>query len=370
MGKLSKTLDAVKDAGKALDMSRAARLKRAGDQGHSVARGENWYHGSASSGVPVSLHDVSVGGVPIYTRGKPADYSPYQFTQNPTNRDYVRAALQEQFLLDEYKLSDAAYAKGERGLLDEARAIVDGEIEAYRTDWPDAVPELERIRNRIDAGANRIAYRGGPNDAGIEAFDPDVFEDGLYGRGVYMTDSPIIAGGGEGNDIAELGYATARREGDTPTVYQLSHRVNHPWNPDKQKFRRKDLSPERLKTFEAHMHAQGHNPKGKWPMSDEAMRYYMGNDWVNGTLQDMGYDGIRHKGGQITGAPAHTVTVAFDPAQVRSVNAAFDPAKKDSANLLASMAGAGVLGAGMSEDSEAALATAEEARERFTSCMP
>jgi hypothetical protein len=64
----------------------------------------------------------------------------------------------------------------------------------------------------------------------------------------------------------------------------------------------------------------------------------MGNDWVNSTLQEMGYDGIKHKGGLVTGAPPHTVMVAFDPAQVRSVNAQFDPAKKSSADLLAGIA--------------------------------
>jgi hypothetical protein len=38
-------------------------------------------------------------------------------------------------------------------------------------------------------------------------------------------------------------------------------------------------------------------------------------------------------------------TVALDPTNIRSVNAAFDPANRNSANLLASMGGAGLLGA-------------------------
>jgi len=38
-----------------------------------------------------------------------------------------------------------------------------------------------------------------------------------------------------------------------------------------------------------------------------------------------------------------TTVVVLDPSNIRSVNAAFDPAKKDSANLLAEIAGAGVL---------------------------
>lgn len=47
----------------------------------------------------------------------------------------------------------------------------------------------------------------------------------------------------------------------------------------------------------------------------------------------------------------------FDPSNIRSVNAAFDPAKRDSANLLASAAGIGVLGA--SGESEASPVAAE-----------
>ena len=35
----------------------------------------------------------------------------------------------------------------------------------------------------------------------------------------------------------------------------------------------------------------------------------------------------------------------FDPSQIRSVHAAFDPAKRNSGDLLASLAGAGLLGA-------------------------
>ena len=47
--------------------------------------------------------------------------------------------------------------------------------------------------------------------------------------------------------------------------------------------------------------------------------------------------------------------VAFNPNQYRSVNAAFDPAKKDSSNLLASVAGAGLLGGSIfaTEDADA-----------------
>ena len=47
------------------------------------------------------------------------------------------------------------------------------------------------------------------------------------------------------------------------------------------------------------------------------------------------------------------IDIVFDPSNIRSVNAQFDPAKRTSANLLASAAGAGVLGAGALTPQEA-----------------
>ena len=47
------------------------------------------------------------------------------------------------------------------------------------------------------------------------------------------------------------------------------------------------------------------------------------------------------------------IDIVFDPSNIRSVNAQFDPAKRTSSNLLASAAGAGVLGAGALAPQEA-----------------
>lgn len=390
-----------------LPMDAANRMRRAADLGFDT--NNRLYHGSAAEGVPVDLTDFQVGGVPVYKRGEPVDYSPYQFTQQPTTRDHVRAGLQEDFLIEQGRLEDAAYAGGDAGLLSEARKMIDERIDDYKDSWPEAVPELKRIKQRMDQGANVTRYEGGPSPQGIEAFDPAAFNDGLYGRGVYMTDNPVVAGGGEGNTVAELGYANnpgfaklratelslesdiadARRklqdpdlspemraniEGrlvehqqemrelrgtvtGAPTVYPLYSAVQNPWNADTGKVKRKDLPPERRAELEDRMLGQGKNPKGKWPMSDEYMRYIMGNDWMNETLQAMGYDGIVHKGGGIVGDVPHNVTIAFDPSDVRSVNAAFDPAQRTSPGLLAGGAAAAV-GLG-------ALSEPEDELERF-----
>jgi hypothetical protein len=122
---------------------------------------------------------------------------------------------------------------------------------------------------------------------------------------------------------------------------------------------RKTLPPNRLKELESFFAATGKNASGKWPMKDETLRSYMGNDWVNETIKEMGYDGIQHRGGAITGADAHNVTIAFDPSQVRSANAAFDPDNIGKNNLLGGLGAAAVgLGAAsQSEDADAGVVT-------------
>jgi hypothetical protein len=336
---------------KGLDMSQPARMERAQAMGFDTER--VWYHGTPSEGTPVEFMDVSVGGVPLFNRGNPVDYSPHQYTNNPTPKDYARANLQESLYIEENRLEDAAFSGGEEGFLNEVAAIIDEQIDSYADDWPEIVPELKKIKARLKAGDNKFNFEGGPSPEGIEEFSLGGADDGLYGRGIYMTDAPSIAGGGESNEIAELGYATARgRRKESPAVYKIVNRVENPWNPDKKKFRKKDLPDKALKQLADYFDRTGKNIKGKWPMSDESLRYYMGNDWVNALLQELGYDGIVHEGGRIMGAPPHTVTVAFDPSQIRSVNAAFDPDSKASANLLKSVGGGAVIGAASQQEKE------------------
>lgn len=68
-------------------------------------------------------------------------------------------------------------------------------------------------------------------------------------------------------------------------------------------------------------------------------------------INEAGYDTVRFTDNLAMGDNT-TSTVVFDPSRVRSVNAAFDPAKKDSANLLAGIGGAAVIG-GAAQSNEA-----------------
>ena len=72
------------------------------------------------------------------------------------------------------------------------------------------------------------------------------------------------------------------------------------------------------------------------------------NDYLEKNLREAGFDSVE------AWEQGERTMAMLEPEGIRSINAAFDPAKKDSANLLASMAGAGVVGSGLySEDADA-----------------
>lgn len=67
--------------------------------------------------------------------------------------------------------------------------------------------------------------------------------------------------------------------------------------------------------------------------------------WLQSKL-DMGHDGVvvKYPHSDKAGEDAAVEYMVPDPSQVRSKFAKFDPAKKNSANILAGIAGAGLLG--------------------------
>lgn len=74
------------------------------------------------------------------------------------------------------------------------------------------------------------------------------------------------------------------------------------------------------------------------------------NSDIYGSVVDSwrdGYDAIQFNNYTTPQGKKGSFVLVKDPSQIRSVNAAFDPAKKDSANLLAGLGGAGILGASM-----------------------
>ena len=82
------------------------------------------------------------------------------------------------------------------------------------------------------------------------------------------------------------------------------------------------------------------------------------NSDIYGSVVDSwrdGYDAIQFNNYTTPQGKKGSFVLVKDPSQIRSVNAAFDPAKKDSANLLAGLGGAGLIGGATlgSDDAEA-----------------
>ncbi len=108
------------------------------------------------------VEDLRIGGVPIVTRGKYADYSPHQFTDTPTAKDFARANLQESIMIDEWKLKEAFDTGGEEAVKGIVLENIDSNISMYKDDWPEIVPEYERIRKRITSGiGNKTQFKKG-----------------------------------------------------------------------------------------------------------------------------------------------------------------------------------------------------------------
>jgi len=107
------------------------------------------------------VRSLTVGGVPLYHNGDPVDYSPYQFTKNPTERDYVRAQIQEDLLINEWKLREAFDKKGVIGVVDMAREVINDRIEMANDDNPKAVPHLKAILKKLNEGDNSVKFNKG-----------------------------------------------------------------------------------------------------------------------------------------------------------------------------------------------------------------
>ena len=109
-----------------------------------------------------SVEDLSVGGIPIYKKGVPVNYSPTQFTNTPKIGDYVRAKVQEDLLINERKLADAFDKQGVDGVRQFAKEIILEELDDALDNWPESVPHLKRIIKNIDDEAqNSVVFKKG-----------------------------------------------------------------------------------------------------------------------------------------------------------------------------------------------------------------
>lgn len=252
---------------------------------------------------------------------------------------------------------------GRLGMLGSLRNIAKGLKGKFQT----AVVDKE--------GLPRVVYHGTPQVFG--EFDINKSQPGLYGKGIYLTESPEVAGGtGQYSSRVggtELGYATPRTVSDVTHITAAIREAKNELRGWEQSLKpERDIHIRDLQEKVSKLQAQlgrelnvrnpnvrpafvdirkpfdidgPHStseilqiiraagkeiPSYKHPYGtlngDEAYQYLrsiLGTEHnVNAALQKAGYDGITHIGGAITGGAPHRVWIAFDPKQVRS---AFDP---------------------------------------------
>ena len=119
-------------------------------------------------------------------------------------------------------------------------------------------------------------------------------------------------------------------------IYPVNTKVQKTFDPRNDYKKIEPFLKNHLSAENQEIITKGLHKEGNWVVYE--------NKAVVDELKNMGYDSMRIKESANPGA-AHETLAVFNPKDIRSVNAQFDPAKRDSANLLASAAGAGVLGA-------------------------
>ncbi len=178
-----------------------------------------------------------------------------------------------------------------------------------------------------------VLYHGSPSGKTIEAFAPDRFsDDALFGPGVYTTTSEDVARGYAGLERALPTSRVGGRATEASDVLPLFVRVENPL--DVRSLDREAVEEVQRRAIPFIERAGGRVPTttGRSFGVDPGSSAYLfildafsnvpnSGKAAQQVLLEMGYDGIIHTGGSLTGEDKlHTVVIAFDPTQVKSVN--------------------------------------------------
>jgi len=246
----------------------------------------------------------------------------------------------------------------------------------------DAVPDLARDHqsrmaraNDIDIDTRAQKYHGTGNLEGFEQFDPLMTGKGAdqYGPGFYLSTSPHQASGfadgmfrGRGlpapdspgvlplysrtNNLMEVDGRSANHLGDVLNLKESQVRgMLDQSSALKRSVDNEDMNP--LGDYYESFWSEGADD---WMLDDLAAQYAGRNpeeltdlfadngEFLTALSDATGFDGLNVKFSDDLANEIH-----WKPENIRSTSAQFDPAKKDSSNLLASVAGTGLLGGSM-----------------------
>jgi hypothetical protein len=150
------------------------RLDKIGTGEGAAAYGWGWYSAEKEELAKLyqeqlrpltEVNNLTVGGIPIYIKGSPVDYSPHQFTNKPTERDYARAKVQEDILINEWELKEAFDNEGVDGVVKIAKRIIAENLEYAKDDNPKSIPSLKFILKRLeDQKNNKVDFKKGESN--------------------------------------------------------------------------------------------------------------------------------------------------------------------------------------------------------------
>jgi hypothetical protein len=305
---------------KALDMAKEARLKRA------KAFDEGWFHGST--------HDIDAfGGATHNTEGhfgaghyltnSADDASRHYAGEGPdlTRRIQLRAEQLEHEMGLPYDHPD---------VVARARSELKGDNEGV------VYPLRTRTENVYDISADGDTFL----EAEFPEYDPKDFLDEAGGDLDLAQDLANEARYEHEPEGALIDFIESLRNSpeidDSGALFdRLSEYVYEG-----------GISGKRLDAIMRDTEWYAYGPEGSLDNNEVYRR----------AIENAGFDSIVHDANIFTGMDVgwrDKHKIVFDPSRIRSVNAAFDPAKKDSADLLASMAGAGILAGGALAPGEA-----------------
>jgi len=156
--------------------------------------------------------------------------------------------------------------------------------------------------------AAKPMYHG--TDVAFEKFSASKARPALYGKGIYFTDSKQIASS-YGKNVKSV-YLDIKNPFVVKKVYSTDEITGF-----LKRFQEvSGISDDTLKFS----HPRLYNFKMKPERIDGDTLYDLlaegDNDWLNGILKGMGYDGINHTGGLLSGGKLHDVLVAFNEKQI------------------------------------------------------
>lgn len=148
-------------------------------------------------------------------------------------------------------------------------------------------------------------YTGVPNV--FKKHDPKKFQVGIYDKGIYGTEDPLITSGYAGEVV---------EEGTTPNIRVAFFNIKKPFEIEKL-YTKEEVS-EIFSGLSKHLGKEIFDIEKDMTGDDLYTMLRNRSDLVevNKFLQEIGFDGITHLGGQISGGQPHRVWIAFEPEQV------------------------------------------------------